>query len=69
VANPSKDGTVIDVFKYRDTRYSEANWNTNNDVWETAFSQDCKQATRMKKYYVSIDNLEPEKLHFRSCLR
>jgi hypothetical protein len=68
VANPCKDGTVIEVFKYRDNRYSEANWNTNNRVWETAFSQDCKQVTRMKKDYVSTDNFEPEKLHFRSWI-
>jgi phenylpropionate dioxygenase-like ring-hydroxylating dioxygenase large terminal subunit len=69
VINSCEGKTSIEVFKYRDTRYSEQNWNINDDVWETAFSQDCKQASRMKKDYLLTDNLEVEKLHFRSCLR
>ncbi len=69
VVHSHKDETLVEVFKYRDTRYSEKNWNINEDVWETAFAQDCKQASRMKKDYVSAENLEPEKLHFRLWIR
>lgn len=69
VVHKDNADTIIEVFKYRDIRYSETNWNINEEVWETAFSQDCKQASRMKKDFLSTENLELEKLHFRSWLK
>jgi len=68
VVHSSKDETYVEVFKYRDIRYSEKNWNINEEVWETAFAQDCKQATRMKRNFSPIEVFEVQKKHFRSWL-
>lgn len=56
----------VHVFKYRDTRYSDKNWNINSQVWETAWSQDRAQSELIAEF--NQDNLEEYKKHFRNWL-
>ena len=59
--------TPVKVYKYRDTRYSERNWELNEEIWEKAWAQDKHQASLIVE--VCSDNLEEQKLHFRQTLR
>lgn len=56
----------VEVFKYRDTRYSDLNWELNNEVWELAWSQDKEQVSLIAE--VAQHNLEESKLHYRKFL-
>ncbi len=62
-----KNKTDVHVFKYRNKHISDYQWLHNEQTWETAWSQDKEQATRM----LSIDsnNLEPQKLHYKNWLK
>lgn len=60
--------TQVNVYKYRDTRYTDLNWSINNRVWETAWRQDCNQAEQMTNFEIPDSNLEEQKLHFRRWL-
>lgn len=40
VAQPHLAASCIQVYKYRDTRYSSESWNLNEQVWEMAWMQD-----------------------------
>ena len=45
VCNPVNDQTTdVTVYKYRDKRYSDVNWELNQSTWETAWSQDRAQS-------------------------
>jgi nitrite reductase/ring-hydroxylating ferredoxin subunit len=60
VCSPKITHTAVHVFKYSD---DETLWNLNEDVWETAWSQDKHQAEIIKK--LPEKNLEESKIHFR----
>lgn len=64
VADPIDENTTsVQVYKYRDTRYSSNNWNINETVWDRAFQQDCQQAEQLSNK-IFYENLEPEKKHY-----
>jgi phenylpropionate dioxygenase-like ring-hydroxylating dioxygenase large terminal subunit len=65
VCSPKKDKTEVVVFKYRDTRYSDANWRLNSEIWETAWQQDKHQAESIVARCYSELHLEKSKLDFR----
>jgi phenylpropionate dioxygenase-like ring-hydroxylating dioxygenase large terminal subunit len=54
------------VYKYRDTRSSDAKWQMNSNIWETAWAQDKAQAELITEF--NQDNLEEAKMHFRTYL-
>jgi hypothetical protein len=56
----------VEVFKYRDTRYSDLNWELNSEVWELAWSQDKEQVSLIAE--VAQNNLEESKQHYRKFL-
>ena len=60
--------TSIVVYKYRDTRYSDLNWQINNRVWELAWRQDRTQAESMSAWTPPKENYEEQKQHFRNWL-
>jgi phenylpropionate dioxygenase-like ring-hydroxylating dioxygenase large terminal subunit len=60
--------THVNVYKYRDTRYSAQNWAINSRVWETAWSQDKNQAEQLTSFEIPVENLELQKVHFRTWL-
>ena len=69
VCVPQNDNlTQVNVYKYRDNRYSLQNWEINSRVWETAWSQDCAQAEQLTTLEIPKSNLEEQKLHFRNWL-
>jgi phenylpropionate dioxygenase-like ring-hydroxylating dioxygenase large terminal subunit len=65
VCVPDNSKTDVCVFKYRDTRYNTANWQINSNIWETAWSQDQKQAEAIIKRSMFQPHLESSKTHFR----
>ena len=60
--------TKVNVYKYRDTRYSDLNWEINERVWETAWKQDRDQAEMLTTINISAGNLEEQKHHFYNWL-
>jgi hypothetical protein len=67
VAKPVDANTSsVIVYKYRDSRSSDAEWKMNSDIWETAWSQDSAQAELITEF--NQDNLEQAKIHFRTYL-
>jgi len=60
--------THVNVYKYKDTRYGAQNWEINSRVWETAWAQDKNQAEQLTDFEVPVENLELQKVHFRSWL-
>lgn len=62
--------TDVHVFKYQDRNYSDSVWKTNQDIWETAWRQDCEQSQRLEPGWrtVGINHLDPEKQYFRQYL-
>lgn len=60
--------TRVNVYKYRDTRYTDLNWQINQQVWETAWQQDRAQAEQLVTVDVPRKNLEQQKLHFADWL-
>jgi phenylpropionate dioxygenase-like ring-hydroxylating dioxygenase large terminal subunit len=60
--------TEVNVYKYRDNRYSAENWEINSRVWETAWAQDRAQAEQLTSVEIPLTNLEEQKLHFRRWL-
>lgn len=58
------------VWKYRDYSYSEQVYNTSQQIWETAWSQDKAQAEKLQAGYkfVKWPKLEPAKQHYRQFL-
>ena len=62
--------TISHIFKYRDRNYSEKNWSINQDIWETAWAQDIKQAELLEPgWRFHQENLESEKFAFRQFLQ
>lgn len=68
VCIPKDNVTDVCVFKYRDSRYSDLNWQINNDILETAWAQDKHQAESIVKFSNNKYNLEQSKIHFREWL-
>ncbi len=60
--------TRVNVYKYRDTRYTDLNWEINERVWETAWKQDRDQAEQLTSINIPRENLEQQKLHFTDWL-
>jgi phenylpropionate dioxygenase-like ring-hydroxylating dioxygenase large terminal subunit len=60
--------TQVNVYKYRDTRYTDLNWQINERVWETAWAQDRAQAEQLTTVDIPRQNLEQQKLHFTDWL-
>jgi phenylpropionate dioxygenase-like ring-hydroxylating dioxygenase large terminal subunit len=62
--------TRVHVFKYRDHDYSDETWQLNEQIWETAWRQDCEQSVRLEPGWRSlgINNLDPEKQYFRQFI-
>jgi hypothetical protein len=69
VCVPNGNKTNVVVFKYRDTRYSDKNWEINSSTWEMAFSQDKHQAESIVNFSDFNLHLEESKIHFRSWLQ
>ena len=69
VCIPNDTSTKLAVFKYKDTRYSNTNWEINSSTWETAFSQDKHQAESIANFSNFNPHLEECKIHFRSWLQ
>jgi hypothetical protein len=65
VCVPRGELTDVCVFKYRDTRYSDKNWDINSTVWETAWLQDRQQAESIINRSMFTPHLEASKIHFR----
>lgn len=65
VCVPREDSTDVCVFKYRDTRYNDKNWNINSTIWETAWLQDRQQAEAIVNRSMFVPHLEESKIHFR----
>jgi phenylpropionate dioxygenase-like ring-hydroxylating dioxygenase large terminal subunit len=52
----------VQVYKYKDNRYWEEAWATNEQVWETAWAQDRELAESI--VYPAVDNLDELKQHY-----
>ena len=65
VCIPTETGTDVCVFKYRDIRYNDKNWQINSSIWETAWMQDKIQSENIVARSMNIDHLEASKIHFR----
>jgi phenylpropionate dioxygenase-like ring-hydroxylating dioxygenase large terminal subunit len=65
VCVPRDNITDVCVFKYRDTRYNDKNWQINSDIWETAWMQDRIQSESIAVRSMHVPHLEDSKLHFR----
>jgi phenylpropionate dioxygenase-like ring-hydroxylating dioxygenase large terminal subunit len=65
VCVPRDTGTDVCVFKYRDTRYNDKNWEINSGIWETAWAQDKTQSENIVARSMHYPHLETSKIHFR----
>ena len=63
VCSPKDNLTNVTVYKYKDTRYSEDNWKLNEEIWETAWVQDCEQSEQISPNFNS-KYLEKQKVHY-----
>jgi hypothetical protein len=61
--NTNETSSQVQVYKYRDTRYSQDAWELNNHVWELAWSQDRALAEFIES--PAVDNLDELKQHHR----
>lgn len=65
VCIPDNNFTKVAVFKYRDTRYNDKNWQINSSIWETAWIQDKIQSENIVARSIHYPHLETSKIHFR----
>ena len=65
VCVPKDKDTDVCVFKYRDTRYNDKNWQINSTIWETAWTQDKTQSESIAGRSMHVPHLEASKIHFR----
>jgi len=68
VCIPKDSATDVCVFKYRDSRYSDLNWQFNENIFETAWAQDKHQSESIVKFSNNKAHLETSKIHFREWL-
>ena len=54
----------VEVYKYRDNRYSSDQWRTNDMIWELAWSQDKQLSENIVE--IGHNNLDQLKQHHRS---
>jgi phenylpropionate dioxygenase-like ring-hydroxylating dioxygenase large terminal subunit len=66
VALPDPQGSRVQVYKYRDTRYSMLDWSNNSIVWETAWEQD--RALAKNIVAPATENLDELKQHHRDWM-
>jgi phenylpropionate dioxygenase-like ring-hydroxylating dioxygenase large terminal subunit len=66
VCVPGDSITDVCVFKYRDTRYNNKNWQINSSIWETAWMQDKIQSENIVARSMHHPHLETSKIHFRN---
>lgn len=57
----------VEVFKYRDSRYSTLDWSNNTIVWETAWAQDKELSENIVN--LSYANLDDLKKHQREWIQ
>jgi phenylpropionate dioxygenase-like ring-hydroxylating dioxygenase large terminal subunit len=62
IAKNTNTGSKVHVFKYRDTRYTIDVWKLNEEIWETAWSQDACQSELIDG--INTLNLEESKQHY-----
>jgi nitrite reductase/ring-hydroxylating ferredoxin subunit len=67
VALPDPQGSRVQVYKYRDTRYSMLDWSNNSIVWETAWEQD--RALAKNILAPATNNIDELKQHHRDWMR
>jgi hypothetical protein len=69
VVHPTTSTTEceVEVFKYMDTEQSDL-WEMNQQIWETAWSQDRAQAEKIVEFQTDTSKLEESKKHFRKFL-
>ena len=65
----SSQSTDVAVFKYRDRRYSDRNWELNSHIWETAWAQDQHQSQEIVSTCEFTPHLEQAKIHFREYIK
>lgn len=68
VAMPNGASSNVVVLKYKDTRYSNDNWQMNNNIWETAWGQDVAQAESIVEAGPTT-HYEDSKAHYHSYLK
>lgn len=66
VAMPDPQGSKVQVYKYRDTRYSMMDWSRNTVVWETAWEQD--RALSEGIVDLAQENIDDLKQHHRDWM-
>lgn len=66
VALPDPQGSRVQVYKYRDTRYSMLDWSNNSIVWETAWEQDRALAENI--IAPATNNIDKLKQHHRDWM-
>lgn len=69
IASPSNSTATVTVLKYRDTRYSDTNWNLNSNIWETAWEQDVHQSESIVDNNIPEEHYEESKQHFHAWMR
>lgn len=69
VCSPKEAGTDVAVYKYKDSRYSEKNWQLNESIWELAWAQDKNQSRSIVRTTEFKNHLEESKIHFRNWFR
>lgn len=67
VAVDTKQGCQVEVYKYKDQRYTDNSYFTNSKVWELAWAQDRQLAELITE--LSQDNLDELKQHHRKWLK
>jgi phenylpropionate dioxygenase-like ring-hydroxylating dioxygenase large terminal subunit len=67
VALPDSKGSRVQVYKYRDIRYSMLDWSNNSIVWETAWEQDRALAENI--IAPATANIDELKQHHRAWMR
>lgn len=62
------NGANVTVLKYRDTRYSDKNWNLNSSIWEEAWRQDVQQSENIVSNNIPEAHYEESKQHFHTWM-
>jgi phenylpropionate dioxygenase-like ring-hydroxylating dioxygenase large terminal subunit len=65
--NTAGTSSQVQVYKYRDTRYTDSIWDLNNHVWEVAWSQDRALAECIES--PAVYNLDKLKQHHRDWIQ
>lgn len=66
VATEHGSGSMVQVYKYRDSRYDQVSWDRNEQVWELAWSQDRALAEGICS--LAENTLDGLKIHHRKWI-